>query len=384
TAFASNQSVKLNDSNVSQSEANDTAIYYINKFSSSILPKWSNAKVNVPVIYYSVDRTRVAYEFTVLNSDNKDIGFIIISALKKWMPVLEWGSGKAPSSYIQYINEIAINEGYISPEDVLDKETEILYWGALTYSIQIGKIMEKNGIAYHLPTGSIVQVPVEQPELKMDNNQVRSAWASLSKETEEESSRDAITDSIGGVPAFFQSSAAHASCDEGGDEATEYPDCVGDPDDYWDNWDGCAPISGAMVLGYWDWMGYPDLSGADETLIDHCHFQMGTDDEGGTSVDLIDNGIEAVSQIYGYNFNSDIVEDNLWSCIVNEVSASRPFVLAVIDHPTYGDHGVCGWGYFEDEFILSIGVHDTWDTSDHWIQYLNWSDAYVARVIPGA
>ncbi len=55
-------------------------------------------------------------------------------------------------------------------------------------------------------------------------------------------------------------------------------------------WDGCSPISGAMVLGYWDSHGYPNFP-SEIPLIDELHVAMGTDSNGATYTSNIPTGI---------------------------------------------------------------------------------------------
>lgn len=50
-----------------------------------------------PVMYHSRDDRVSAYEFTVTKA-GAEAGYIVVSARMDWMPVLEFGSGKAPSS----------------------------------------------------------------------------------------------------------------------------------------------------------------------------------------------------------------------------------------------------------------------------------------------
>lgn len=374
------------DNNVTAEEAKEAALFYIDKFSNTIIPEWGSAKVSQPVSYYSIDKVKVAYEFTVLK-EGKQAGFIIISSTKDWTPALEWGIGIAPSAYLSFANQMAVDDGYISYRDRLGLEPEILYWGAMTYSAQLGDKMKREGSAYHLPTGIVRQLPVEQPDLRLDKEFAQAAWASIHQQTMSKLLLDAYTNEISGVPAWFQTSYSHGSCDEGDDGSAEYPDCAGEANDPWYNWDGCAPISGAMVLGYWDNNGYSSFPNGDEALIDHCHYEMDTTYYGSTTVGDIDDGIEGVSQLYSYNFNSTIIADTAISftaSLVGEVDAGRPFVLAMTDHPTYGNHAVCGWGYYFDGFVQSIGTHDTWDTSEHWISFWSWDDAWLIKVIPGS
>ncbi len=89
--FASSNTVNV-------AEAEQAALNHIEKKAVKI-PEWYNATVSRPVSYYAPDMSVCAYEFTVTDGD-KNVGFIIVSARKDWMPVLEYSTGSAPSSYL--------------------------------------------------------------------------------------------------------------------------------------------------------------------------------------------------------------------------------------------------------------------------------------------
>ena len=262
---------------VSVDEASRVAQRYVEKFSAISFPDWTDAKVSEPETYYRVDGGKAAYEFTVLNGKGP-AGFIIISAIKDWIPVLEMSGGKAPSAFLPEATEIAVEKGYIGVDEVSETKPHVLYWGALTYSVQIGAKMESERKACFLPTGQFYDVPEQQPQLRMNQEQARAAWDSL----EQDEVRDLLRyteDYISGVPAYYQVDYIDQYCDEY-DEYASYPWCVGIANDPWSTYDGCAPIAGAMIFGYWDNNGYSSSSD-DEELIDYLHEYMYTDYECG-------------------------------------------------------------------------------------------------------
>jgi hypothetical protein len=175
TLFA-NKIVLSNDNIISKSEADNAALYFM----QTDYAEWENAELGGPTPYYWVaDKTiPIVYEYTVLN-DGEYIGYIIVSACKDLFPTLEGGNGAAPSSYIESARNVAEREEYITNDDV----PVMLYWGALTYSVQFGEKMNKKGIAIHLPTGTIEKVP-KQMYTQIDKEEAREAWRRLINITE--------------------------------------------------------------------------------------------------------------------------------------------------------------------------------------------------------
>jgi Peptidase_C39 like family len=375
----------VSENSVTAAEAENAALQYVARFSSSIMPEWSNAQVSEPVPYYSfIDDTIAAYEFTVLNNGN-DVGFIVISARKDWMPALEWGSGEAPSSHMDEAKCVAVENGFSSNDGIM--EAKIYYNGALSQSVQFGEKMKNKGNIINLFSGLVEQISKEQNPLQMDKNKANRAWEEISQctkalsTTSVQSAAAASQKIISGVPAYYQHNQCDVCCDCG-HGTVQYPACVGIARDPWEEGDGCAPISGAMVLGYWRTHGYPNISPDDETLIDHGHAKMNTDFYGQTQSWYVASGINLVSNIYSYHFQATSYSPVWWSDIVNEVNANRPFALSVWGHPTYGNHVLCGFGYYYDDWVSSIACYDTFGTSIHYILYLNWSQAMITKVLP--
>ena len=214
---------------VNAAEAGQAALKHIEKKAVKI-PEWKGATVSAPVLYYAPDMSVCAYEFTVTDGD-KNVGFIIVSARKDWMPVLEYSTGNAPSSYLPDARQMAVDEAYISEND--NFEPRIFYWGACTYSMQIGEKMERERALIHLPTGRDETLPEESPVLQMDSQKAKDAWSKIPGVSTESpvmttlrswfgpSPAEAATDSrkfgeqtkttstavtITGVPAFYQAS----------------------------------------------------------------------------------------------------------------------------------------------------------------------------------
>jgi hypothetical protein len=181
------------------------------------------------------------------------------------------------------------------------------------------------------------------------------------------------------------------------------PYIPGVPDLTWH--DGCGPTAAANILAYWDDHGYPALVDEEtgKTVGDLIHelvAAMQTDASGNTSDGHVDDGIRAVCNDSAYNNNYDFTIDGpdswtVWSKIQGAIKASRPCLLIVHGHGTYGDHSMTVVGYrqvvkdcaADDHFVT---VHDTWPNggADVEIPYEGSVSGYdpdwrVVRVTPG-
>lgn len=396
---------------VNTAEAEQAALNHIEKKAGK-MPGWDGATVSQPVSYYAPDMSVCAYEFTVEDGD-KNIGFIIVSARKDWMPILEYGDGSAPSNYLPDARQIAVDKAYISEND--NSKSRIFYWGACTYSMQIGDKMRNDGVSINLSSGRVETLPKESPVLQMDSQEARDAWSKIpgiaaenpivttlrswfgpstalastdSQRFGKQTTTSATSVTLSGVPTYYQSHFSWFHGDDHDPDADGYPDCVGNPDDLWEDWDGCCPISGAMVIGYWYSQGYTSLPNpayqeTEEIVIDHCHYKMSTSIDGFTSYYNVAAGMEDVTDdIYGYDF--DIFEDTsmTWADVTNEIDDGYPFVLCMWDNPTFGDHAVCAYGY-EDDGDDSIRVFTTTNTNqNYYITWGNWSLAAISNIHP--
>jgi len=163
---------------------------------------------------------------------------------------------------------------------------------------------------------------------------------------------------------------------------------------------GCSPTAAAMVLGYWDNNGYPNLIDGyhswwnnPDDFIEELAQAMGTNN-GSTIPFFIDEGIEEVTSDRGYNFDSQ--ESNIgiyttigttnshWHYIKNQIDAGHPLVWSVggYDEPDYGqeeiDHSVAvagykkvtesRWYWLHDAWWCYALVHNTWDyQASYWL-----------------
>lgn len=362
-----------NETPVSSKEVQTAARYYISKYINAV-DKWEGVTDGQPVEYVWPNGGISAYEIPVMGKTG-NVGFMFISATKDYGPLFELSNGKRPSEYVNSAKKIAIEKGLI--KDDYSGKTRLLYYGALTYSVQFGEEMISKQIAIHLPTGRVEQVPAEDIALQMDTEIVQQGWVTaLGKARESTFGTRSIT-WIFGVPAWYQNEFHGDS----GDSGIEWPTCAGVAADPWDQWDGCSAISGAMVLGYWDTHGYSMGVGGEDLLIDHAHHYMGTDDDGDTMPWNIDDGMWLVANMYQHG--DDFSHSHDWSVsfsnIVDNVDRGTPAVLNLRSHPVYGNHSVTVVGY---EPLTDIWVNNTWDTSQHLVTHGSGTWATLSTLWP--
>jgi hypothetical protein len=399
------------DDSVEEVEASVAAMNLVGK-SFDKFPEWAGATVNEPVTYFAPDNSRAAYEFTVLNGEKK-VGYIITSARKDWMPVLEYSDGNAPTSYLLDARSMAVEKGFIHADN--PARPQYYYWGALTYSVQFGTSMKDQGAIVHLPSGRILSLPKEIPQLQMNSSEARNSWDSvLSKSNQgllasmmrlfdagvtvkaasispsNNNPLDILNTSVtlSSFPAYYQGQYWYEHGDNY-DQSQSFPTCVGNTGDPWSGWDGCAAIAGANVIGYWHYHGCPSIPDDEETLIDYCHYYMGTNFDGGTSVGNIGPGIEYVMDtIYPYYFDSlqyySWPFD--WDMMVGEINSSHPFVLSLNNWAPaeYSWHSVAVFGYQDESGTGNdyIFVRSGWNTSTTNILRGSWAGSYLDKVFP--
>jgi hypothetical protein len=136
--------------------------------------EWEGAELGDNVyIFHIPSSARCAYEFEVIKNDVQ-VGYIIISARKDWMPVLEGGEGEGTGSDIERTRQILIDEGYL---DKNDRSQPILYYGgALSRSAQFGQKMKDENILIALSSGRLFPMPERDPVLQMDKDTANDAW----------------------------------------------------------------------------------------------------------------------------------------------------------------------------------------------------------------
>ncbi|WP_457742444.1 hypothetical protein [Thermococcus sp.] len=356
---------------------------------------WKNAKLSQPVVYYFPNGTRSAYEFTVLVNGKPD-GFILVAAQRYMPPVLEFSKGESPSKRLERIGAARI-KGFSTERHML------LYYGALSYSIDIG-----NGKAMDI-YGRHASVP-KTVKLEFSHKQVTNAWRAFETPSASEPtvgilSEDIYTKIIPNVPAWTEDSYFG---DPGG-ASTSYPNNVGPSGDPWSWWDGCTPIAAAQIIAYYEHPeiyenGYytQEYKAYMTSLVDILHHTMGTSRDGNTYVcgrwgpDACD-GIEAFASEYQRLKNDGIVSWPLvhsydaqptctlglcsWfgyikaSDVINEVDNNHPVLLqlhnggsATDGQGPYGNHSVVIIGYVGNRDTIDyVVIHSGWDMWDHYL-----------------
>ncbi|WP_461862838.1 hypothetical protein [Thermococcus sp.] len=270
--------------------AEKVAKTYVNWIAVNIpdFKEWRGATLGKPVTYYFPNGEKSAYEFAVFKN-GKSVGFILVSARKDMSPVLEFSRANPPSWNLKKVKELAEKKGY--------KTGRLLYYGALTYSVDIG-----NRKAIGLKDLKVRKYPMS---VKLEFNKEKSK-----KEWEEIANIKAIPDTKEVVPlATWVSNEIEGvplwTSTDDGNANVQYPNNVGPAPDPWDDWDGCSPISASMVIAYYE----PQLQNDREAIIDILHHTMRTSDSGGTVPDNIVSGINDFFVEY-YNLYGDLIVDD--------------------------------------------------------------------------
>jgi len=367
---------------VSPALAEKAAKTYVNWIAVNIpdFEEWKDATLGKPVTYYFPNGEKSAYEFAVFKN-GKNVGFILVSARKDMPPVLEFSKAKPPSWNLEKVKELAEKKGY--------KSGRLLYYGALTYSVDIG-----NGKAIGLKDLKVRKRPTKV-ELKFNKEKAKREWERAEINKGISIMAVGVVKTIEGVPAWTST--------DSGDANVQYPNNVGPDPDPWGDWDGCAAIAASMVIAYYEPQLQDDWNR--EAVIDVLHHTMNIDPSGGSvwqdQVEGINNFKEEWDQLYdkgivntliSFDFYSWFEEDYTDGEILSEVDTNHPFILGLEGGGSandrtipYGNHAVTGVGYiaacegFTCELVY-IEIHDTWDFETHYIANGNWQDADIIKV----
>ncbi|AKJ38343.1 C39 family peptidase [Methanosarcina barkeri] len=359
-------------------QADEITTFYLEELSGTIpeLSDWKDASTEPDITFYDLEVNITAYAFDVMKNNQYD-GYIIASATKDKYPILEFSKGKLPSKISTMTKKSQLKVAKYASENKLsiEKSTPI-YEGATfyytEYNLQDSKNMVKKKVIVDLVTSKIISEDAENISAitgkveTVESDEIEEAWNDLENRMEGKSAGGktvvitATSKAISNVPYYSANTA------------------------------GCAPAAGAMVLGYWDTHGYPNIPSGN-TLISELATAMGTY-HGSTNPSTVDDGIETVCSNHGYtNFNAITYSGTMYmSNVVSEINANRPFVLGMYGAGTrvggstdYGDHGVTCMGYYYQGTTQYLKLHDGWDTSaPHYITYGNWDSAIPVWVRP--
>jgi len=145
----------------------------------------------------------------------------------------------------------------------------------------------------------------------------------------------------------------------------------------------CTPIASAVILGYWDANGFPNMiDGSNDfatnptgvtDLVNALKTNMGWTSSG-TQIDAIDAGIMATASGRGYTFSAANDYVVIWSDITAQINAGRPAVFTMC-HANYGTlHSVGCLGYDEQGSTKTVIVHDNWLPPND--VYLNFDETF--------
>ncbi|WP_188201962.1 hypothetical protein [Thermococcus camini] len=389
------------------------------QWASSNVPNfedWKNSKLSQPVVYYFPNGTKSAYEFTVLVNGKPD-GFILVAAQRYMPPVLEFSKGETPSKRLKRVGMARVRGFSVGKH-------RLLYYGALSYSVELG-----NGKAMNV-YGKVSSVP-KTVKLSFSPKHVANIWRALETSSASEPtigilSDDIYTKIIPNVPIWTEMDPYFG---DPKNLSKSYPKNVGPDGDPWDAWDGCTPIAAAQIIAYHEHPeiyenGYytQEYKEYMTSLVDILHHTMGTfdtkDKKGWTwwcgypGSDACD-GIESFASEYQRLKDQGIVSWSLvnnydaqptctlglcsWfgyieaDDVINEVDNNRPILLqlhnggsATDGQGPYGDHSVVITGYVGNSNTVDyLVIHSGWDMYEHYLAWGNWgSHTHLVKIIP--
>jgi hypothetical protein len=137
-------------------------------------PEWEGAELGDNVyIFHVPSGAKCAYEFAVIK-DGVQVGFILTSARKDWMPVLEGGGGGGSGPEIEKARQIIIDRGMLDKDD--ESPPTLYYFGALSRSAQFGQKMKDARSLIELASGRLFHMPEQDPVLQTDEDRANAAW----------------------------------------------------------------------------------------------------------------------------------------------------------------------------------------------------------------
>jgi hypothetical protein len=304
---------------------------------------WQGAALDAGIPLFDLAGEKTAYLFGVRNGA-ASAGYVTVAALSLPNPVLEYAvTGPTP---------LDATAPTLQAADVTVLATDRpLYLGLLGYAYEIADQAPQ--------TRSVLRLIDTQVMTVSEAQAAQPLAASIHPETTRPPSIQATTSYalINGVPDWDQFQGDYGC------------------------WSGCSPTSGVNVLGYWDNNGYGNLiAGSDwQGAINAMREAMGTycglDGTGWTYISNISSGIVNYTQARGYPFSSelwctDCATTPTYQNYRSEIDASRPVVVDLMSHATYGSHTVAGVGY-DDASGDYLIVHDNWSTTAEnvWVQY---------------
>ncbi|WP_258083148.1 C39 family peptidase [Thermococcus thermotolerans] len=317
-------------------------------------PEFNGAVPTNPTPLYFPDGRLAAYEFRMVKN-GKTIGYIIVSANRNLPPaILEAGFGKKTPS--DMMKELAARKGV--------KTYRFTYLGGLSYGLLTGDtVVNMKGREYKKPSRYTLSLEVDAIRNQKEWESLRTEKAHTSVEVRYPTLLASAVEYkvILTVPTWSWQDSDEGGADNGLPptphpiEVTELGyDYVGPDPDPWEKDDGCAPISGAMIVGYYE-LQYRD-SWYREAVIDILHITMDTQGKETSyqnialgmerfyekAVELYNSGIISRKPRYDYDSFTLYLSNNLqlYTYIKSEINMNRPTILT-------STHGVSEDGNFE-------------------------------------
>jgi uncharacterized protein YneR len=328
-------------------------------------PLWDSAALQDPILLYDLTGEVTAYLFPV-TSVGKPAGYLTVAAIALPNPVLEFAvEGSHPlSDAVSHMATLGMRPLHLEHP---------LYLGLLAYGYEVASSVQGQRAVFDLVNGRVLQV--SEADARIPLRQRVAAYQEQAVTTE---------------PSPIQPSASIAA----------YSLISGVPDwnQFWGSygcWSGCSPTAATNVMGYWDNHGYGNLiygsdwQGAVNEMRNHMGTQCGQDGGGWTNVGNISSGMSAYAQSHGYTFVSELwcsgcATSPTYDNYRGQINASRPLVVDVIGHSTYGSHSVTGVGYDTNGSYMI--VHDNWSSTGEnvYLQYgSGYSSIFMHPLIPG-
>jgi len=332
---------------VSVGDARDAAAQTVERVAGrEKFADWRGATLGRPTTFHARNAARgpkylaAAYSFPV-QSRGETVGYVTAGARPGWADVIEYSTASPPQDHVAATKARARGRG--------GRPTgRLLYHGGVKYGVELA-----DGRGVNVRNGRAAPLSGIDPDT-MESSPSTSGVTTTSSFNQ-----------LWGVPAWSVP----------GDEAEDDPDP-------WDYWDGCSPVAGSMVVAYHE----GKTSGEKKhEYVDELHRTMNTDSSGTTTPTDIDDGFNnfdiGINSYSGKNVSVS-THPNL---PIREIDDGQPFLFSVTDGGSpddksgnYDDHTMTVVGYDEggDELV----VHDTWDYTDHHLDWGSWRAALYTTV----
>lgn len=315
---------------------------YVLKAGENFSPEWNRAKVKFEFPLYDFDENITSYLFTVIDHDNKERGYIIVSASEN--PVVIESTREGVHPYNNY------------------------------------KISSKDRAIYVGPTMHYIKQ--DKPDSYLDIRENKKIEKANLK------SKGPLTgDNVKSIKPQVEEGIGTLSIISYASKILPVHDM---------NWYiGCSPTSFGNIVRFWDGNGKPNLvqsTTTDNTLIDALATDMKTNrTTGATDWNNRVTGMVNFWKARGYNVSVTRTSPSFTN-YRTEIVNGRPSIVNVVNDPTYKSHDMTGVGYEQyqetsegNKWYQYVIVHDTWSTTpkDVYLYVGNLSSWYeTVKVVP--